>query len=173
MWILKIAKWICRRAKLLTKWGGRPRPLEQPPWVTPSFGAFIALHEDWICSGWTLGGHQNTESWCRLPIFFFFSFWLCPWHVDIPRPGMEAMPQQRPKPLERLYQILNQLCHRRTPRLSISSKFCPSLELVHSSVILQILIAHLSCARHFGGRRQDPYLREVISYLEKWAKTSK
>ena len=31
---------------------------------------------------------------CYATLFFFSFFWLCPWHVEVPRPGIETMPQQ-------------------------------------------------------------------------------
>ena len=36
---------------------------------------------------------------------------LHPWHTEVPRPGVEPMPQQRPKPLQGQYQILNPRSH--------------------------------------------------------------
>ena len=38
--------------------------------------------------------------------FFFFFFWLHLQHVEIPKPGMEFMPQQWPGPLQSQRQIL-------------------------------------------------------------------
>ena len=32
--------------------------------------------------------------------FFFFFFWLCLWHVEFPRPGVEIVPQHVPEPLQ-------------------------------------------------------------------------
>ena len=37
-------------------------------------------------------------------------FWLCPWHAEVPRPGIKLMPQH-------LHQILNPLHHEETPHL--------------------------------------------------------
>ena len=33
----------------------------------------------------------------KIRIFFFF-FWLCPWHVEVPQPGIRPAPQQQPEP---------------------------------------------------------------------------
>ena len=45
-------------------------------------------------------GHLNVGHvfWCFF--FFFLLFWLCPWHVEVPRPGIKALPQQPPKLLQ-------------------------------------------------------------------------
>ena len=32
------------------------------------------------------------------PINFFFIFWPHPWHAEVPWPGIELVPQQRPQP---------------------------------------------------------------------------
>ena len=42
---------------------------------------------------------------------FFFNFWLCPQHEEVPVPRTEPTPQQLPKPLQWQCQILNLLCH--------------------------------------------------------------
>ena len=39
-------------------------------------------------------------------------FWLHPWHMEVPRPGMEPAPQCQS-------QILNPLGHRGTPRVNL------------------------------------------------------
>ena len=44
----------------------------------------------------------------------------CPWHVDVPRPGIEPMPQQWPEPQQWQRWILNPLCHQGTPKLSFN-----------------------------------------------------
>ena len=33
-------------------------------------------------------------------MFLLFIFWPCPQHVQVPRPGIEPMPQQQPEPLQ-------------------------------------------------------------------------
>ena len=30
----------------------------------------------------------------------FFFFWPCPWHVEVPGPGIQHAPQQKPAPLQ-------------------------------------------------------------------------
>ena len=55
----------------------------------------------------------------------FFFLWLCPWHVEVPGPGIETTPQQRPKPLGWQHHILNLPCHKTTP---ISLCFCYVLQ---------------------------------------------
>ena len=48
-------------------------------------------------------------------VIFFFC--LCPWHVEIPGPGIKTTPQQWPKPQQWQFQILNLLSHQGTPQL--------------------------------------------------------
>ena len=45
----------------------------------------------------------------------FFLGGLCPWHVEIPEPGIEPEPQQWPEPLQWQGWILNLLWHMGTP----------------------------------------------------------
>ena len=33
-------------------------------------------------------------------LLFFFYFWVCPWHTEVPGPGTEPVPHERPKPQE-------------------------------------------------------------------------
>ena len=51
--------------------------------------------------------------------FYFYinpiSFWLLPWHMEIPRPGIEPMPQLQIKPLQLQRYILNLLYPKRAP----------------------------------------------------------
>ena len=51
-------------------------------------------------------------------VWLLFCCWLLLWHVEIPRPGTEPMPQQWPEPQQRQGQILNLLSHKRTPGVS-------------------------------------------------------
>ena len=55
--------------------------------------------------------------WELLSLFFyiFIYFWPCLCHVEVPGPGTETTPQQRPQPLQRQCQILNLLYHKKTP----------------------------------------------------------
>ena len=50
-----------------------------------------------------------------LKVFLFvcFLFWLHLSHMEVPRPGIKAVPQQRPELLQRQCQILNPLPHSR------------------------------------------------------------
>ena len=50
-------------------------------------------------------------------IYLFISSWLHPRHVEVPRPGIEPAPQQRPEPLRWQCWIVNPLCHKGTPIL--------------------------------------------------------
>ena len=36
---------------------------------------------------------------CLFIFTFIFIFWPCPWHVEIPRPGIKSSPQRQPEPL--------------------------------------------------------------------------
>ena len=51
----------------------------------------------------------------NLKAFFFFFSWPRPQHVEVLKLGIKPVPQQQPKPRQGQYQILNPLCHRRTP----------------------------------------------------------
>ena len=51
--------------------------------------------------------------------FLFLFFWPHPWHVELPRPGMEPSLQQRPKLLQLQCHILNPLHHRKLPTVSV------------------------------------------------------
>ena len=46
-------------------------------------------------------------------------FWLCLQHVEVPGPSIKPEPQQQPKLLQWQCQILNPLCHKRTPGQNI------------------------------------------------------
>ena len=41
---------------------------------------------------------QEIFNFFKVSLLLLFSFWLHPWHVEVPRPGIEPTPQQRPKP---------------------------------------------------------------------------
>ena len=47
--------------------------------------------------------------------FVLFLFWPCLWHVELPGPGTEPVPQQWPKPQQQQHQILNPPCHVGSP----------------------------------------------------------
>ena len=52
---------------------------------------------------------------------FYFYFWPCLWHVEVPRPGTKPAPQQQPKQCQSQHwqcQILNPLHHKGTPPMS-------------------------------------------------------
>ena len=52
-------------------------------------------------------------------ICFAHLFWPCLWHVEVPGPGIESMPQQLPELLQWQHQTLNLLCHKGTLSFSI------------------------------------------------------
>ena len=52
---------------------------------------------------------------CTSVPLFLFLFWPCPWHVEIPGPGIGPTPQHQSEPLQQQHQILNPLSHKRTP----------------------------------------------------------
>ena len=58
-----------------------------------------------------------------LPKLYAKNLWTfcCPWHVQVPRPGNEPVPQQRPTPQQWQCQILNPLNHQKLPRLASPS----------------------------------------------------
>ena len=47
-------------------------------------------------------------------LLFWFGFWSCPWHMEVPGPWIKPMLLQRPEPPQWQHWILNPLCHRRT-----------------------------------------------------------
>ena len=51
----------------------------------------------------------------HLSFCFFFLFWLHSRHMEVFRPGIEPMPQQRPEPLQWQCQSLSPVCHKRRP----------------------------------------------------------
>ena len=54
---------------------------------------------------------------------FFFSLPRL-WHAEVPKPGVKPTPQQRPEPLQWQCQILNPLCHKKTPLLLFQKSYC-------------------------------------------------
>lgn len=54
----------------------------------------------------------------------FFFFWLCWWHVEVPRPRIEPMPQQWPN------WILNPLSHQGTPNFASLASISVGLQLL-------------------------------------------
>ena len=50
-----------------------------------------------------------------LEFFFFGGGDLCPWHVEVPRPGIKPTSQQWPKSQQWQHWILNSLSHQGTP----------------------------------------------------------
>ena len=61
---------------------------------------------------------RNHEKWVieHLLLNFTIGAGARPWHVDIPGPVTEPLPQQWPKLLKWQCQILNPLCHKTTPK---------------------------------------------------------
>ena len=47
--------------------------------------------------------------------FVLFCFFPCPWYVEVPEPGIKPEPHHWTKLLQWQRQILNLLCHKRTP----------------------------------------------------------
>ena len=41
---------------------------------------------------------NDVQSFMSIPIEFFFFFWLCPWHMEVPGPGTEFKLQLQPVP---------------------------------------------------------------------------
>ena len=48
--------------------------------------------------------------------FYLFIFWVCPQHVEVPRPRIEPRPQLWPEPQQWHHQILYPLGHQGTPK---------------------------------------------------------
>ena len=71
-----------------------------------------------------LGHHGKTWPWIFWTPAFFFFFLLCPWHVDVSRPGIGPAPQQRPELLQRHHQILNPCATRELLDTGILPQLC-------------------------------------------------
>ena len=71
---------------------------------TPTLGQSQDIN--WYC-------HLIHSCICLLILSLIYLFWPHPQHVEVPGPGIEPMPQQLP--LQWQCQILNLLCHKRTP----------------------------------------------------------
>ena len=56
-----------------------------------------------------------TNNFVHLFLFCWAIFLPCPWHAEVPGPGIEPMPQWRPKPLQWQHWILNPLHCKGTP----------------------------------------------------------
>ena len=97
--------------------------------------------------------------------FFFFSasvcFWLCPWHIEAPGPGIKPALHQRPKPLQWQCWILNLLCHQGTPGHVFYS---PSISLGWFDVFLMIRLGHEFRKEYHGVRCPSLYyyIREYM-----------
>ena len=63
---------------------------------------------------------------CTFLLFCFVGlvvgFCLCPWHAEVPGPGVKPVPQQCPKPLQRQGLIFNVLSQQGTPHFFLSVK---------------------------------------------------
>ena len=57
----------------------------------------------------------------------FFFFWLLPWHVEVPVPGIKPILQQWPKLLQWQYWLLNPLCYKWKPKGSVIFDFLSGL----------------------------------------------
>ena len=56
---------------------------------------------------------EQPSSWRHsLSFLLLLDFWLCLWHTDVSRAGVEPSPQQQPEPQLRQCQILNLLTAR-------------------------------------------------------------
>ena len=77
-------------------------PPQERPWALPK----SLTHRDDSC-----GFKQLSFGVICL---FACLFWLCPWHQEVSRPGIEPLPQQWPKPQQCQCQILNSLSHQGT-----------------------------------------------------------
>ena len=68
-------------------------------------------------SPYPLDTHHAVRSLRGVFIFLFVClFWWHLWHVEVPEPGLEPMPVQRPLPLQWQHQICNPLHHKTTPQ---------------------------------------------------------
>ena len=102
--------------------------LDRPEIILDLFLTFLFIHCSLNFSSWLL-----SILWeCNIIVFF----WLRLWHVQVPRPGFELLSQQPPRLLQFQLQILNLLCHRETPNVTLmgAQYFCVCEEHFRSSV---------------------------------------
>ena len=92
---------------------GKDGPLT--PWARPG----IEPTASWILVGFLIHWATMGTLFFFFLSFFSFLFLLHLWHMEVPVPGTEPMPLQWPKLLQWQHWILNPLCHRRTPELSL------------------------------------------------------
>ena len=64
----------------------------------------------------TGGATVTTDIQPSFALFFFF--WLCLWHAEVPRSGIESAPQQWSEPQLWQHQLLNSLSHQGTTESS-------------------------------------------------------
>jgi len=94
-------------------WPGQ-KPFEQAMSTKPR----SQWREKWIKDeAWKTGTIGKFE---EIPNSLHLFVWPCTWHVEVPGPGIEPLPVT--KPLQWQHQILNPLCHKRTPKPTTS--FC-------------------------------------------------
>ena len=68
-----------------------------------------------------------------------FFFWLCLWHLQVPRPGIKPTSQQQSGLLQQQCWILNQLCHQGA---SCTSFFEPHFALIAAFPQVQFQKSH-------------------------------
>ena len=97
----------------LIDWLWRPFHMEVPrPGIEPCCSC--GLHHSCGSAG-SLTCCATRELSDKLLMFLFlFLFWLLPWRVEFPWPGIKLVPQQRPKPPQWPCWILNPLHHKTT-----------------------------------------------------------
>ena len=79
-------------------------------WVTNT-NACISLS----LSSWPPHRYKHLVCIVCVASAFFFFFWPCPQHTEVPRSGAELLPQQGPKSQQWQCWILNPLSHQGTP----------------------------------------------------------
>ena len=76
----------------------------------------VVYHIDWF--GDTMPSLHHWDKFYLVMVyhhpFIFLFFWSHPWHMEVPRPGTEPVPQQQPGLLQ-WHQVLNPLHHNGMP----------------------------------------------------------
>ena len=113
--------------------------------------------------------HHSHQPQVRSQTFKLVCLFVCPQshHMEVPRPGIQPVPQQWPKPKQWQHQVLNPLSHQGTPKLLLKKgeREFTHLQVLHTAFLLQkYYISHLTT-------RKEPVEGEVTCpklHTRKW-----
>ena len=84
-------------------------------------------------------------TWFQFSQYFIYLFyWLCPWHVEVPRPRIKPSPQHWPEPQQWQCRILNLLSHRGAPSQYFKMGEKHYISIKHTLYAFKILLIFLS-----------------------------